>query len=74
MTGTDSRPVSAPSATPGATLAIADACNTNADNTVASIGPRTSNPKVVGSNPTGRTWHNCGDDLDRGAKRAAQLF
>ena len=54
MTGTDSRPVSAPSATPGATLAIADACNTNADNAVASIGPRTSNPKVVGSNPTGR--------------------
>ena len=46
MTGTDSRPVSAPSATPGATLAIADACNTNADNAVASIGLRTSNPKV----------------------------
>src|SRR5262249_40393134 len=55
-TGTDPSPVSRPTATSNAPLSNADAFNSKAGNRVATLSSRTSNPKVVGSNPTGRAF------------------
>lgn len=53
MTGTDPGPVLL-HATGNATTVDVDGCKSNGGNMFAVLAQRTSNPKVVGSNPTGR--------------------
>jgi integrase len=68
MTGTDSRPVLLP-ATENATTVEVDAFKSNERMSLSIYNERTSNPKVVGSNPTGRafppTTYGCTSDPDR---------